>query len=173
MMGAVHAKVKLTNAVDEELVNRGLLAPTLLREHETQGLVDTGAVSLVIPTEIVEQLGLRIRGQRLAQYANGSEEIVGVTGPVIVECQGRETVAEALVVGNEVLIGLVVLEQLDLLVDCKNQRLIPNPANPDYPVAMIKCLGDVSATSRGSVYASQYTSISLLIYQKTTIYFKI
>jgi hypothetical protein len=57
MMGAVHAKVKLTNAVDEELVNRGLLAPRLLREHETQGLVDTGAVSLVIPTEIVEQLG--------------------------------------------------------------------------------------------------------------------
>lgn len=55
-MGAVHAKVKLTNAVDEELVNRGLLAPRLLREHETQGLVDTGAVSLVIPTEIVEQL---------------------------------------------------------------------------------------------------------------------
>ncbi|MCV3215761.1 clan AA aspartic protease [Plectonema radiosum NIES-515] len=141
-MGAVHAKVKLTNAVDEELVNRGLLAPRLLREHETQGLVDTGAVSLVIPTIIVEQLGLRIRGQRLAQYANGSEEIVGVTGPVIIECEGRETVAEALVVGNEVLIGQVILEQLDLLVDCKNQRLIPNPANPDYPVAMIKCLGD-------------------------------
>jgi hypothetical protein len=64
MMGAVHAKIKLTNAVDEELVNRGLLAPRLLREHETQGLVDTGAVSLVISTEIVEQLGLRIRGQR-------------------------------------------------------------------------------------------------------------
>ena len=48
MMGAVHAKVKLTNAVDEELVNRGLLAPRLLPEHETQGLVDTKAVSLVI-----------------------------------------------------------------------------------------------------------------------------
>ncbi|MGI2904443.1 retroviral-like aspartic protease family protein [Tolypothrix sp. VBCCA 56010] len=147
MMGAVHAKVKLTNAIDEALINRGLLAPTLLREHETQGLVDTGAVSLVIPADIVEQLGLRIRASRVAQYANGSEERVGVTEPVIIECEGRETVAEALVVGNEVLIGQVILEQLDLLVDCKNQRLIPNPANPDYPVAMIKCLCDVSATS--------------------------
>ncbi len=68
---------------------------------------------------------------------------MGVTGPVIIKCQGRETVAEALVVGNKVLIGQVILEQLDLLVDCKNQRLIPNPANPDYPVAMIKSLGDV------------------------------
>ena len=43
-----------------------------------------------------------------------------------------------LVVGNEVLIGQVILEKLDLLVDCKNQRLIPNPEHPDYPVAMIK-----------------------------------
>jgi hypothetical protein len=39
---------------------------------------------------------------------------------------------------GEVLIGQVILEKLDLLVDCKNQRLIPNPAHPDYPVAMIK-----------------------------------
>ena len=138
MMGAVRAQVKLTNSVDEELVNRGLLAPGLLRECETQGLADTGAVSLVIPAEIVEQLGLRIRDRRIAQYANGSEEMVGVTGPVSIECQGRKTVDEALVVGNEVLIGQVILEKLDLLVDCKNQRLIPNPANPDYPVAMLK-----------------------------------
>lgn len=138
MMGAVRVKVKLTNAIDEELVTRGLLAPSLLREYEVDGLVDTGAVSLVIPMELVEQLGLRIRGQRMAQYANGSEEVIGVTGPVIIECKGRETVVEALVVGNEVLIGQVVLEQTDLLVDCKNQRLIPNPEHPNYPVAMIK-----------------------------------
>ncbi|OUL18042.1 retroviral-like aspartic protease family protein [Nostoc sp. 106C] len=138
MMGSVRVKVKLKNAIDEALVSRGLLAPGLLRECETEGLVDTGAVSLVIPPQIVEQLGLRIRGQRVAQYANGSEETIGVTEPVIVECQGRETVVEALVVGNEVLIGQVVLEQIDLLVDCRNQRLIPNPEHPDYPVAIIK-----------------------------------
>lgn len=41
-------------------------------------------------------------------------------------------------IDNEVLIGQVILEKLDFLVDCKNQRLIPNPANPNYPVAMIK-----------------------------------
>ncbi|BAY65247.1 hypothetical protein NIES22_53500 [Calothrix brevissima NIES-22] len=138
MMGSVRVKLKLKNAIDEALVSRGLLAPGLLRECETEGLVDTGAVSLVIPPQIVEQLGLRIRGQRVAQYANGSEETIGVTEPIIVECQGRETVVEALVIGNEVLIGQVVLEQIDLLVDCRNQRLIPNPEHPDYPVAIIK-----------------------------------
>lgn len=137
-MGIVRAKVKLTNEVDEELVRRGLLAPNLLRECETEALVDTGATYLVIPAEMAQQLGLRIRQQRIAKYADGREEAVGVTGSVLIECQGRQTIEEALVVGDEVLIGQVVLEKLDLLPDCKNQRLIPNPAHPDYPVAIIK-----------------------------------
>ncbi len=137
-MGAVRAKVKLTNAIDEAMVSRGVLAPHLLRECETQALVDTGALTLVIPKEIVEQLGLRIRSQQVARYANGFEESIGVTEPVLIQCQGRETADAALVVGDEVMLGQVILEKLDLLVDCKNQRLIPNPANPDYPVAIIK-----------------------------------
>lgn len=140
MMGAVRAKIQLKNAIDEELVNRGLLAPNLLRQVVIEGLVDTGAVGLVIPQTVVEELGLRIRGQRIAQYANGTEESIGFTGPVIISWEERETLDEALVVGNEVLIGQVILEKLDLLVDCKNQRLIPNPEHPDYPVAMIKVL---------------------------------
>lgn len=137
-MGAVRVPVKLTNTIDQVLVERGLLAPHLLREVEAQGLVDTGALTLVVPSEIVQQLGLKIRSQQVAQFANGAQELVGVTEPVTIECEGRKTTLEALVVGNEVLIGQVVLELLDLLPDYKNQRLIPNPANPDYPVALIK-----------------------------------
>lgn len=136
-MGAVHVKVKLTNAIDEELVNRGLLNPKLLRVYETEALVDTGAVRTVLPMAIVEQLGLRIRGEQTARYANGTEESVGVTGPVIIEIEGRETIEAALITGDIVLIGQTVLETLDLLVDCKNQQLIPNPANPDHPVLRV------------------------------------
>lgn len=137
-MGAIRINVKLTNASDETLVSRGLLAPNLLRECETLALVDTGALTLVIPPQLREQLGLRVRRQQVARYANGFEESIGVTDGVIVECEGRQALVEALVVGDEVLIGQVVLELLDLLADCKNQQLIPNPANPDYPVASIK-----------------------------------
>ncbi len=137
-MGAVSTQVKLTNAVDDELVRRGLLAPRLLREIEAEGLVDTGAVNLVIPAEIAQQLGLRILGQQLVKNADSRQETVGVTGPVMVECEGRKTIDEALVTGDEVLIGQVILEKLDLLVDCRNQRLMPNPANPDYPVTYIR-----------------------------------
>ncbi|MEO1402085.1 MAG: hypothetical protein AAFV72_12675 [Cyanobacteria bacterium J06635_1] len=62
-MGAVRATVKLTNAVDDELVRRGVLNPKLLRQTQEEGLVDTGAVSLVIPESVAQELGLRILGQ--------------------------------------------------------------------------------------------------------------
>ncbi|MEH2074732.1 MAG: retroviral-like aspartic protease family protein [Nostoc sp.] len=136
-MGAVRVKVKLTNAIDEALVSRGMLNPNMLRVYETEALVDTGAVRTVLPMSIVEQLGLRIRGKQIAQYANGSEESIGVTEPVIIELAGRETTEATLVTGNIVLIGQTVLETLDLLVDCRNQRLLPNPEHPNYPVMRI------------------------------------
>jgi len=137
-IGAIRVTVKLTNAIDEALISRSSLAPRHLRTVEAISLVDTGALTLVIPPAMVTQLGLRIRGQQVACYANGYEEAIGVTEPVIIEVAGRKTTLEALVVGDEVLIGQVVLELLDFLTDCKNQRLIPNPANPNYPVAIIK-----------------------------------
>ena len=136
-MGAVRVQVKLTNAVDEELVNRGLLNPNLLRVYETQALVDSGATRTVLPSSIVQQLGLRIRGQEIAQYADGRQEVVGLTGPVIIELLGRETIEATMVTGDEVSIGQTVLETLDLLVDCKNQHLIVNPAHPDQPVLRV------------------------------------
>ncbi|MDB9513829.1 clan AA aspartic protease [Kamptonema animale CS-326] len=133
-MGAVRVKVKLTNAIDEALVHRGLLNPNLLRVYEAEALIDTGAVRTAIPAEVVEFLGLRIRTHEIAQYADGREESVGLTEPVILEIEGRETTEATLVLGNTVLIGQTALETLDLLVDCKNQRLVPNPEHPNYPV---------------------------------------
>ena len=137
-MGAVRTQVKLTNAIDEALVSRGMLAPRLLRECQKEALVDTGSVYLVISSKMVQQLGLRIIGQQVVKYADGRRETVGVTEAILVEIEGRRTTEDALVTGDEVLIGQVVLEKLDFLVDCKNQRLIPNPENPEYPVTYIK-----------------------------------
>jgi clan AA aspartic protease len=136
-MGEVRVKVKLINAVDEILVNRGLLNPNQLRVHETQALVDTGAVRTILPMSIVQELGLKIRGQQTAKYADGREEEVGLTEPVIIEIEGRETTEVTLVTDDEVLIGQTVLETLDFLVDCKNQCLIPNPKHPNYPIFRI------------------------------------
>ncbi|RUT07558.1 hypothetical protein DSM106972_018180 [Dulcicalothrix desertica PCC 7102] len=136
-MGEVRVKVKLTNVIDEELVSRGLLNPNQLRYYETEALIDTGAVRTVISMQIAQQLGLRIRGQQQAKYADGRQEMIGLGGPILIEIEGRETAELVLVTGDDVLIGQTVLEELDLLVDCKNHRLIPNPKNPDAPVFRI------------------------------------
>jgi hypothetical protein len=54
------------------------------------------------------------------------------------DVMGRDTLEEALVLGDEVLIGQTVLEKLDLLADCANRRLVANPAHPDQPVSKVK-----------------------------------
>ena len=71
-MGAVRVKVKLTNAIDEELVKRGLLNPNLLPVYEAEALIDSGAVRTAILVEVGEHLGLRIRSQEIAKYIESS-----------------------------------------------------------------------------------------------------
>jgi hypothetical protein len=82
-----------------------------------------------------------VRGQRVAEYADGRKDSVDVTGPIVFELLGRDTLEEALVLGDEVLIGQTVLEKLDLLADCHGRRLLPNPAHPDQPVTKVKRAG--------------------------------
>ncbi|MEG3834222.1 MULTISPECIES: hypothetical protein [unclassified Microcoleus] len=67
-MGAVRVKVKLTNAIDAEVVQRGLLNPNLLRVYEAEALIDTGTVRTAIPVEVREHLGLRIRSQSILDF---------------------------------------------------------------------------------------------------------
>jgi clan AA aspartic protease len=137
-MGEVRVEVKLTNGADDALAHLQQIPVDRVRVCSANALVDTDAVRTVLPAEIVQKLGLSIRGQRMAEYADGRKESVSVTGPLIVEIMGRDTVEEALVLGDEVLIGQTVLEKLDLLVDCAKQRLVPNPAHPDQAVTKVK-----------------------------------
>jgi len=137
-MGEVRVTVRLTSALDEMLHRRKQLSRFEVRTYEAEALVDTEAVRTVVPPAVVEKLGLEIRGQRVAEYADGRKDSVGITEPIVVDLLGRDTLDEALVPGDEVLIGQTVLEKLDLLVDRANRRLIPNPAHPDQPVTKVK-----------------------------------
>ena len=83
---------------------------------------DTGAIRCVVTVDVVEQLGLATVGRAVAEYADGRQETVDVTEPIVFEIMGRRTPDEALVLGDEVLIGQTVLEKLDLVADCANQR---------------------------------------------------
>ena len=137
-MGEIRVKVKITNAVDEELARTGRLPKDQVRMYEADAMVDTGGVRSVVPQHVVQMIGATIRGNRVAEYADGRTESVGLTGPILFDVMGRDTLEEALVLGNEVPIGQTVLEKLDLMADCANRRLVPNPAHPDQPVSKVK-----------------------------------
>jgi hypothetical protein len=137
-MGEIRIKVQLKNSVDESRWRQGDLAADQIRTCEVDALVDTGAVRCVVPTLVLQQLGAGIRGQRVAEYSDGRTETVGMSEPIIFDLMGSDTAEEALVLGDDVLIGQTVLEKLDLLADCANRRLIPNPAHPDGPVSKVK-----------------------------------
>ncbi len=137
-MGEVRVKVKLTNAFDEALERRGQIKKEEIRRYEADALVDTGAVSSVVPANVMKQLGVLSIGNRIAEYADGRKDRVQLTEPITFDIIGRETVESAMVLGDEVIIGQTVLEVIDMHVDCRNQKLIPNPAHPDQPVVKIK-----------------------------------
>jgi clan AA aspartic protease len=138
VVGEIRVKIILVNSADEMAHRRRKLKKSAIRRIEADALVDTGAVRSVIPTHVMEKLGVLSRGQRVAEYAHGRKESVAVTEPIIFEILGRDTLEEALVLVDEVLIGQTVLEKLDLHADCANRRLVPNPAHPDQPVSKVK-----------------------------------
>ncbi|MBI3737364.1 retroviral-like aspartic protease family protein [Candidatus Sumerlaeota bacterium] len=137
-VGEVRVKVKVANAGDEYMFRRGLVPRAQIRSYEIEALVDTGAARTVIPPAVQEKLGLQTLDRQTAEYANGQKEIVGVSEPIVVEIFGRRTMEDALILGDEVLIGQTVLEKLDLWVDCASRRLVPNRAHPDDAVTKVK-----------------------------------
>jgi clan AA aspartic protease len=137
-MGEVRVMVRLSNAADMALVRRNLMRPEEIRVVEADALVDTGAVTFVLPSLVVERLRLARPFKQVADYADGRRDEVDVTEPVFVELLGRHTVEEALVLGDEVIVGQTILEKTDLYVDCRQKRLLPNPAHPDQPVLQVK-----------------------------------
>ncbi len=136
-MGEVLVDVRLTNAFDVEREAAGSLSTGVVRSKVIEAVVDTGAVRSVVPLFVLKELGVRTVGQEVAAYADGRTESVDLTAGIIFEIDGRRTTDEALVLGNEVLIGQTILEKLDLLADCKNRRLVPNPDHPNQPVTKV------------------------------------
>jgi len=136
-MREVRVKAILKNAGEGFLARRGRLPKSDVRQYEADALVDTGAASLIVPRFVVEKLGLELVGKKRAELATG-DIVIDVTEPIEVHLDGRTVTLDALMTGNEVLIGQMVLEATDMQVDCTKRRLIPNPAHPDGPVLKLK-----------------------------------
>lgn len=126
-MGKVVEKVKLVNLLD----------PT--KSVEIEAVIDTGATMLVLPQNIIEELNLRKMREVNVRCANNKTEPKSIYGVVTVEIKGRagEFNALAEVEGCQPLVGQIILEQLDLLVDPTRRTVIPNPRSPEMPMVEI------------------------------------
>lgn len=125
--------MKLVNFGDERLARDGLMDSAQVRTLELEALVDTGAVDLVLPADLVERLGLPELGERRLRLADGSTRAVKKVGGILLEILGRRMTSDAYVmpVGSKALIGQIQLENLDLVVDARSREVRVNPESPD------------------------------------------
>ncbi len=139
-MGKIVTTVKLTNADDRAVFDRGFLSSDEVRTYEMEMLADTGAVLLALPQDVVEHLGLKERSRMTFVLADDCRQTMSIAGPLYVEILGREMVTDCVVLApaSPPLLGQIVLERLDLICDCYNQTLTVRPESPLQPMLDLK-----------------------------------
>lgn len=128
-MGIIFAALRLGNDARADL-----------EELEVEALVDTGAMHLCIPEHIALQLQLKQSGVREVTLADGKVLQVQYMSPVRIEMLNRVCVTGALVLGDQVLLGAIPMEDMDLVVEPARQRVAVNPRAPNIPMSLAKGL---------------------------------
>jgi clan AA aspartic protease len=139
-MGLVYADLELVNSGDIVLAKRGFMPPDEIRKIKVSALVDSGAYMMCINENIKNQLGLDVIDTMEAEMADGRLERLEVVGPVEVMFKNRSTSCRAAVLPGdaEVLLGSIPMEDMDVVILPKEQRLVVNPASPYIAKKKIK-----------------------------------
>jgi clan AA aspartic protease len=121
-MGCVHVDITLTNLF-------------LKKSFQVHALVDTGAFLMVIPPSMATGLGFDLEemSARMVTLADGSQTLRPCV-PLEVKWQDRTTSCDAMVLGDQCMVGVLALEGMGLVVDPVQQRVIPNPKHPNGPI---------------------------------------
>lgn len=122
-MGLTYAALRLTNLFNH-------------RQVEITALVEF----MCVTEEIAVQLGFDVDevSQQTVTLTDGRQRKVPKIAPIEIAFGNRSYVTEAVVLGNEPLLGVIPLEAMDLVVDPHQQALVVNPQHPNYPVALAK-----------------------------------
>jgi predicted aspartyl protease len=137
-VGRFYVDFEVINNQDLARATSGDIDPAKVRRKTIRGLVDSGAARLVLPQAVVRELGLPLKKSKVrVRYADGRGALRSEVDDVRVSLLGRDGIFTATLEPKRdtALIGAIVLEDLDLLTDCKNQRLVPR--DPDYVVSEI------------------------------------
>lgn len=136
-MGRITVEFEVANNDELGAVRRGLLPASQVNRLTIKGVVDSEATRLVLPQAVVKQLGLPLLGKSPVRYAD-HRKAERETTEVHLALLGREGTFTAIVGPKRrtALIGAIVLEDLDLLVDCKKQQVVPR--DPRFPIHEIE-----------------------------------
>ncbi|MGI9301222.1 MAG: clan AA aspartic protease [Gammaproteobacteria bacterium] len=128
-MGEVRAICTIANGLDSTIV-----------PLKVDALVDSGAVMPMLGRDIVDKLGVTSNRKAVVTLADDSKCEMDVAGPIAITFGDRIAHMDCLVgpVGAEPLLGQIVMEMLDLVIDCQHRTLTVRPESPAYPSYKLK-----------------------------------
>lgn len=126
-MGLVNAKITLQNPRKPDL------APL-----QVTALADSESVHLCIPEHVRIQLELEESGRKEVTLADDSRQLVPYVGPLEIRFGNRIGFAGALVLGDQVLLGAIPMEDMDLVVIPSKRTLAVNPDSPNIATSVAK-----------------------------------
>ena len=126
-MGLVFAMIELINPRVPEL-----------EPLHIEAMADTGAVHLCLPPHVALQLKLEEIDKKEVTLADGSQKLVPYVGSVQLKFKNRIGFSGALVMGDQVLLGAIPMEDMDLVVIPKTRNLAVNPYSPNIATSMAK-----------------------------------
>ncbi|MCL2043736.1 MAG: aspartyl protease family protein [Treponema sp.] len=125
-MGLIYENITLKNSFDVTNHKRGIINESEIRQIKVLAMVDTGSEMLVINDAMRQELGLEVDGEQPIRLANDFTQVCKYTEPVRVHWKDRSTVTTAVVLdgADEVLLGAIPLEGMNVMVDSASQQLV-------------------------------------------------
>ena len=126
-MGFIYANISISNPRKPDM-----------RPIEAPALADSGALHLCLPEHIALQLELDELYKREVTIADGRKQICPYVGPVEIRFENRACYTGALVIGDEILLGSVPIEDLDVILSPSQRTVIVNPESPNIAMSKVK-----------------------------------
>ncbi|MGH2414030.1 MAG: aspartyl protease family protein [Microcystaceae cyanobacterium] len=172
-MGLVYAEIELISGEDLVLHRRGYIAENQIKRVNVNALVDSGSYMLAINETIKVQLNLPKVDEQMAELAEGSLIKLEIVGPVEIRFENRRCNVDAMVLpgDSEVLLGAIPMEDLDVVIEPKQQRLIVNPSSPNIARKSLKSLSIIKVDEQMAELA-EGSLIKLEIVGPIDVHFK-